>query len=312
MTRDDDYPRAETELKNLLARHPESAQANALLGAIALSKKDVSGARQLFERALTTDPASAEAATGLVILDLNEKNSVAARTRIEDFVAKSGNTPVSLLIAARMYGLSNDMVHVEDVLKRALKADASNPELYQRLGQVYASQHRLDDAKRQYTEIVRLEPRSIAATTMLGWLSFAQNDMAEAEHWWEKTIQIDSRSAAAANNLAWLYAQRNVNLDTALTLAQTAKAAYPTSAKANDTLGFVYYRKGLDTQAIYYAQQAIDLDPANPVFHYHLGLAYAQKGQDANARRALQHALDLKVNFDGAEDARRVLKTLIF
>jgi tetratricopeptide (TPR) repeat protein len=147
---------------------------------------------------------------------------------------------------------------------------------------------------------------------MLGWLSFAQNDMAEAEHWWEKTIQIDSRSAAAANNLAWLYAQRNVNLDTALTLAQTAKAAYPTSAKANDTLGFVYYRKGLDTQAIYYAQQAIDLDPANPVFHYHLGLAYAQKGQDANARRALQHALDLKVNFDGAEDARRVLKTLIF
>ena len=50
--------------------------------------------------------------------------------------------------------------------------------------------------------------------------------------------------------------------------------------------------------------------PGNPTFQYHLGLAYAQTGDKAAAREALGRALKLKPDFEGAEDARQVLRTL--
>ena len=58
------------------------------------------------------------------------------------------------------------------------------------------------------------------------------------------------------------------------------------------------------------AQEAVQVDPGNPAFHYHLGLAYVQTGDKAVARTALEQALKLKADFDGADDARKVLKTL--
>lgn len=312
LIRDDDYPHAEKELRDLLSQHPESATAHALMGTIWLTKKDLGAARQSFEHALALDHGSAEALTGLVVMDLDEKKPGAARKRIESYLAKVGDRPAPLLAATKLYSLIGDDSKVESTLKRALALDPGNPDIYDRLGRLYIGHHRAKEAKAQFASMAALDPRSIGATTMLGWLCYADKDYAEAQKWWDKTIQIDSGAAAAANNLAWMYAERNVNLDLALQLAQTARQAYPTLAQVNDTLGWVYYRKALDTQAIFYLQQSVEKEPTNPIYYYHLGLAYARKGEDANARRALQHALDLQSNFEGAVEARRVLETLIF
>lgn len=51
-------------------------------------------------------------------------------------------------------------------------------------------------------------------------------------------------------------------------------------------------------------------DPSNPVFHFHLGLAYAQNGNKAAARQALERAPKLKGDFEGADEARKLLGSL--
>jgi Flp pilus assembly protein TadD len=56
-------------------------------------------------------------------------------------------------------------------------------------------------------------------------------------------------------------------------------------------------------------RRAVEREPGNPSFHYHLGLAYSQTGYKNAARRALERALKLKADFEGADDARKVLKT---
>jgi Flp pilus assembly protein TadD len=114
----------------------------------------------------------------------------------------------------------------------------------------------------------------------------------------------------AANNLAWIYAQSGGNLDVALQLAETATRKLPDSPEVSDTLGFIYYKKGLFPQAIRVLNSAVEKDGKNPGFHYHLGLALAKSGDKAGATEHLTRALSLKPDFEGAADARELLKTL--
>ena len=70
------------------------------------------------------------------------------------------------------------------------------------------------------------------------------------------------------------------------------------------------YKKGLSTLAVAAFQRSVNLQPDNPSYVGHLGLAYAQSGDKDKARQTLQRALHLKEDFDGAAEARQVLKSL--
>ncbi len=145
---------------------------------------------------------------------------------------------------------------------------------------------------------------------MAGLVLQAQGKEDEARKRYERIVEKDPHAAVASNNLAWMYASRGEQLDRALQLAQAAVAQVPDHPEFNDTLAFVYLKKQLPSLAIPPLRRAIEKDPGNPSFHYHLGLAYSQTGDKAAARQALERALKLKADFDGADDARKVLKTL--
>ena len=59
-------------------------------------------------------------------------------------------------------------------------------------------------------------------------------------------------------------------------------------------------------------QVSVNIEPNNVDFQYHLGLAYAASGEDAKARRALEAALRLAPRFSGAENAKALLKALVY
>jgi tetratricopeptide (TPR) repeat protein len=217
-----------------------------------------------------------------------------------------------LVLAAKVYKEIGQSSRVEDLLRRALAADPSNPATFAQLAKLYVSEDRLRDAKAQYAEIVRLKPRSIEAITMMGLLCYQSGELDEAQQWWEKALQIDSYAAAAANDLAWMYAEGRGSLEVALQLAQTARSKYPNLPEVNDTLGWVYYRKDLVGQAILYLQQSLDVEPKNPVYLYHLGMAYARKGEDAKARRLLEAALQIDPKFPNAPLAKKTLESLVY
>jgi len=123
-------------------------------------------------------------------------------------------------------------------------------------------------------------------------------------------MQIDRRAAVAANNLAWIYAEQGQNLGVALELAQLAKSELPRVAEVNDTLGFVYLKRDVPSLAIQPLRDAVAAEPNNPVYRFRLGQALARAGQPDEAKRELGAALNLKSDFNGAEEARRLLKTL--
>ena len=312
MVRDEDHARAEQELKTVMARHKDSPRAQSVLAQILLRRNDLPAAQQAFERQLAMDPQSIEAVTGLVAIDLTRKRTSEARVRVDAFLARYPGSPSVLVLASKVYRELGQPAKSEALLNQALAADPSNPATYALLAELYISQKRLDDAKRQFAQFVKLKPRSVAAMTMMGLIGYVQGNLDEAQQWWEKALQVDNYAAAAANNLAWLYAEGRGNLEVALQLAMTAKSKYPNLAEVNDTLGWVYYRKDLIGQAMLYLQQSLDLEPNNPVYHYHLGMALARKGDDAKARRVLQRALQLDPKFPEAAQARKTLDSLVY
>ncbi len=312
MVRDQDHARAEEELRTVLAKHPTSARSHGLMAQLLLNRNDLNAAQQSFERELALDRSSVEAVTGLVAVDLVRKRTNEARARIEAFLTKHPHDPSALVLAAKVYKELGQPAKVEDLLTRALAADPSNPSTYALLADVYISQKRLADAKRQFAHIVELKPRSVAALTMMGLICYADRDLDGAQQWWEKAMQVDSYAAAAANNLAWLYAEGRGSLEVALQLAMTAKSKFPNLPEVNDTLGWVYYQKQLYGQAILYLQQSLDLEPNNPAYHFHLGMAYARKGEDAKARKLLERVLKIDPQFPDAPQVRKTLASLVY
>jgi tetratricopeptide (TPR) repeat protein len=183
---------------------------------------------------------------------------------------------------------------------------------YNSLAALYFSQNHLEDAKREYIEVARTQPKTaVAASTMVGVILTLQSKHTEAREQYKRAISLDPQAAVASNNLAWDYAENGgATLDVALSLAQTAKARLPARWETSDTLGWIYYKKGLTTLAVTALRQGIEQNPTNPMVQYHLGLAQLKNGDRTEAQKALQRALNLDPKFAAADDAKRVLETI--
>jgi Tfp pilus assembly protein PilF len=283
-----------------------------MAGTLALAKKDSKAARAAWERALQLDPNNVEALGGIAALYAADKNPAAGWARVNDRVKAAPNNPNLLLLAAKIRLILNDTPGAEEFLKRSLAADASNLSAYQLLGTIYVSQRRIDEARKQFAQMLLQEPTSVAVHTVMGLLAEAQKQTAVAITWYQKALLLDPRAAVAANNLAWILLTQDKDLSNAVRLAEVARGEKPEQAEFLDTLGWAYYKTGLITNAIESLQRAVQLNGKDPLYHYHLGLAYVQEGTDPKARAAIEQALKLNPKFEKAEEARKTLASLVY
>jgi putative PEP-CTERM system TPR-repeat lipoprotein len=301
---------AEAELKRLLQVTSQSSAVHTQFGMLYLMKSEWQNARTAFSRALDLDAGNFEALRGSVALDLRESKVAEARMKVEARLARVPRDSGLLLLASSIYARQGDVKKTEEALRKALEAAPSNPEPYRRLAKLYFDQGRLDEARQEFENLAKRQPKLVWAHTVVATILEAQQKHMEARKWYERALEIDSSAAVAANNLAWMYASHGENLDIALQLAQTAKRQLPDHPHVNDTLGWIYYLKNLPDLAVPPLEHSVKLSPENPILHFHLGLAYTKLGDKLKARRSLEQALKLKPQFEGAAEARRVLAVL--
>jgi putative PEP-CTERM system TPR-repeat lipoprotein len=305
-----DVRRAESELQSLIKQYPDDAAVHTQAGILSAMKGDRSGAARTLARALELDPSNLDALAALVSLDLAEKNSSRAISRVEARLARAPNDPGALVLAARTYGSAGDLKKAEQALRKTIEVDSVNFQAYGMLGRLYLSQQRLDEALAEFDELSKRQPRPVRAHTLAGVILEAQKKPEEARKRYEQALAIDPEMPVAANNLAWMYAETGGNLDVALQLAQTATRRLPDDPAIQDTLGWIYYKKGLAALAVPPFRRSVELDPKNPIFHFHLGLAYMKAGDSPKARTALQQALALAPDFAGATEAKQALASI--
>jgi len=305
---------AEAALKPVMGIGAESPAVLVLAGQIQERRGDHAEARKTFARALELAPASVDALSAAIRIELSARNTAGALRYIDSGLKQSPNDANMLLLAGRTYLSAKDSGRAEASLKKAIEANPSLMEPYTLLGGMYVAQNRLNEARRMFETQIGRKPDDVGAHTMLGMLHATQGKTDLARASFEKVLDIDPRAPVASNNLAYFDAEAGANLDVALNRAQTAKAAAPDDPDFNDTLGWVYVRRGLPALAVTPLEQAIQKDPENPVYHYHLGVAHAKAGDRDRARVSLQKALELSRSipgsFPGADDAKRTLDGL--
>ena len=150
---------ADAPLKQLAAALPQSAPVQAQLGSLLLQKKDMAGARAAFQRAVHLDPNDEEALAGLLVLDARDGKIADARTRIEARVAAEPKNAGLLFLAARTYGVQRDLASTEKALRQAIAVDPVYLPAYSMLGQLYASQKRLDEARAGFEQLAKQMPK---------------------------------------------------------------------------------------------------------------------------------------------------------
>jgi tetratricopeptide (TPR) repeat protein len=307
LLRTGDLRGAEQELTLVASASPSSADVQTWLGLLRTNQRDITRAREAFDRAQSLQPTSPVALVGQISGDLAVQNYDAARAKVESALRENPRDARLLVLAANTYVAVADLPKAEATYKTLLEVDPNNIEAFTKLGVIYHTQRRLEEAKRAYQELASHHARPFAAMTFLGMLYEMQNNIPEAKSHYQRALEIEPRAAVAANNLAWIYAEADENLDLALELAQTAKAELPNSPEVNDTLGWVYYKRGLGTLAVTFLEEASRQGPPSAGTHYRLGLAYVKNGDTVKGRASLEQALKLNPTFEHADDARRAL-----
>jgi tetratricopeptide (TPR) repeat protein len=143
-------------------------------------------------------------------------------------------------------------------------------------------------------EAVRRRPGAVLLAAKLGVIWISQSRFDDAEALFRRLLISDPDNADALNNLAWLLAlQEQSKAQEALGLIDRAIEIQGPTSSLLDTRAVVLIRAGQPEKSIQNLREAQELDTGNPSSVVHLAWAYQALGQADEARKALKKAEDL-------------------
>ncbi|MCG8505643.1 MAG: PEP-CTERM system TPR-repeat protein PrsT [Sphingomonadales bacterium] len=140
-----------------------------------------------------------------------------------------------------------------------------------------------------------------------GYVGVSRYPDAAAEY--EKILEGEPDNAVVLNNLAWAYHQ--MKDPKAEATAQRAYTVAPDTPQIADTLGWIKVDSGSNvSEGLLLIQLAARELPEDAQVRYHLGAALYKNGRSDDAREHLRSAVDSGQDFDGIEEARRILREI--
>lgn len=316
---------ARNDLQEVTRLSPNSSAAMVNLAKVFIAEKDLTGALNLYNKALNADGKNFDALNGLVNIFTRQGNFEQAHSRIDRMLQVNAGQadvlPSLYYLKADVFTAQKDTESAEGELKKAIETDENYLPAYTAYASLLVSRNQIDAAVEQYKKLLGKKP-SASIFTLLGILEEARNNFAEAENNYRRALEIAPETPIAANNLAWLITENNQgNPDEALRLAQTAVTRNQNAAGFYDTLGWVYHKKGLYSPAVEHLKKAVMLDQAeaqktgksaNPAFRLRLGIALASAGDKPNAKKEVATALESEKDLSQKEatQARTLLANL--
>jgi tetratricopeptide (TPR) repeat protein len=155
---------------------------------------------------------------------------------------------------------------------------------------------RLADAALRYRQVVRVEPRNLAALRLLGSVRMGQGNFAAAERWFRKAVKIDAQSADSY--VEWGAALcRLGRLVEAAARYRRAIELSPDYAGAHNNLGIALHEIGRLDEAIASYRRAVEIEPGYAEAHYNLGNALTAAGRLEEAVATYRAAIAIKPDY---------------
>ncbi len=289
-------PEAETVYRRILDLEPDHADANHMLGVIALQAGNHDLAVQLITKAIRTNPRAAayhcNLGNALDEQGLFEEAAASQRKAI-DLNPEYAMAHNNLGNAEKALGKLDDAVAS---YRKAIAIKPEYPEALSNLGLALIELGRLDDAIASFRDALALAPDYAEAHSNLGNALVDQGllDQAVASH--RKAVELKPDFAKAHSNLGAALKEAGKQ-EEAITCYREALRIDPTLHGTHMSLGAALQEQGLLEDAIASYQEAVALDPVYPELHNDLGLAHQALGRLEDAVGSYHEALAIRPDF---------------
>jgi tetratricopeptide (TPR) repeat protein len=218
-----------------------------------------------------------------------------------------GEKPGLMVEMGRLYLVKGEDKNAERSFNKAVFIDPRCFAAYIELGLVAEKSGRPSEAAALYRRVIEIEPGSLFARRMYASALVSGGKKDEAISIYEELLRRYPDSPEVLCALAALYGERKERSREAMKLALRAREIAPRSAGAIDALGWLYVKEGKYPVALPLLEEGARLHPKDPSILYHLGMACYESGNITCARKYLTECLKVGGEFDGAENARRII-----
>ncbi len=302
------YPRARSELAQLLKEFPDMNAAQIQMGLLNIAEQRFPEAEAIFRRLYRPGSSDAQTIRGMAELYASQKQYSKAMALLMDELKKrpAYANEVKMVLAetaSRSNEVDTAIQHYTELLKESVRP----AELHTRLSELYFRKGDSKTALSHLQEAMSINPEQRGLKLSYGSLLEMEGRAQEAQQHYRAVLSLDPENAVALNNLSYSLAETGGNLDEALRMAQRATAARPDQPSFSDTLGWIYYKKNMNSAATQIFEKLVQSDPQNATYRYHLGAVMLQSGNKERARAELQTALQLPTNRELQSKIRQLL-----
>ena len=324
------FNKAEKTYRLILARQPDNADANHLLGLIAyqVGKHDI--AAQLIKKALQSFPnfPAAHNHLGLILKELNlfeeaieswkkaltiKPDFMDAYNNLSCLLQQCGQFEEAMLYCKKALAIKPDYANAYNNLaiaqnelgqtdgaiascKKAIAIDPGFANAHNNLATFLKAANRPGEALEYCKKALELQPDFVQALFNLGTIQQESNQLHQAIDSYQKILKLKPGHAPVHNNLGTAF-QNIGSLDKAIEHFKQAATLQPDLAEAHNNLGTAYKNSGQPDKALSCYQKALAINPDYADAHNNLGVVLQQSGQLDKAVVHYRKALLAKPDF---------------
>ena len=200
---------------------------------------------------------------------------------------------------AIQYHQKNNLNEAKKIYLQILKINPNHVNARNNLGAAYKQLGEIEKAKSCFEKVIQLNPNDVDGHNNLGLLLFELKEIQKAKSFFEKTIQLNPNYVEAHNNLGTIFNE--------LKEFQKAKDCYektiqlnPNYVEAHNNLGTIFKELKEFQKAKDCYERAIQLNPNYAMALYNLGVIFKQFGLSQKAVDYFEKAIKINPNYAAA------------
>jgi|GEM_PF-573082 len=278
--------------RTLLRDQPENANLHATLAQGLLMAKNPELAREHLEKAITLDPKNSKRRLLLAKILANSKQLNEAIAQIDAILIDNPDDLEALNLKTMILARKGDKDGAEKVLREIQEEHPKQASPDFKLGHLYLSQNKLDNALNEFELALSKKPKSVQVLAGLIDTYMAQNEPEQAETVIQQFIDDNPTNPIAITFLGRLYQQQK---QYSKSIEQFSKALdiNPSLPNTMTALLSSYYQQDKRDLAELYLKQAIQENPNHPIAHFFLGQHYLAEKQLSLAETHLKSAIEV-------------------
>jgi tetratricopeptide (TPR) repeat protein len=238
---------------------------------------------------------------------MDDKNYAEAVRVARDVQKQQPKVPVGYLLEGDIAAAQKNWVAAAEAYRNGLKT-APAPVLAVKAHRALIMGERRDEAEKFAATWIKEKPADVAFRMHLGDTASARQDYPEAEKQYTAVLREQPRNAIVMNNLAWVGGK--LNREGAIPMAQKALEIAPDQPAFMDTLAGLYSDKGDYAKALEWQTKAIEKASTELLYKLNLAKIHIKGGKKDLARKELDELAKLGDKFRGQAEVASLLKTL--